>query len=292
MSSITIHNTASHHHTKTLLWLAVGCILLVNAFILGKVYVNRSAVTAELSLSERELQLPYNYGLANEDSSLRLSLRWATPSSEPISVDMDNWRWQYNHQLQLSDDHFASFQFPDCTQKTSLRQKRRAWVLVEFNGQSYADYVAQVEQYHQLVMGLVPAVNTDLQEDALTRKRKEATDFLTTATRSNSRLYVIDAAAERELLMAVQRERAAHAKGQLLIVPAELRAGYYRCDKAEKRTTEVIIDKLAVDSFYVSKQAAPGFSSTGTTKFNAEIRYGRLYEPWVNRLQPCSTGCE
>ncbi len=292
MSSITTHNTAAHRRTGTLLWLAVGCILLVNAFILGKVYVNRSAVTAELSLSERELQLPYNYGLAKEDSSVRLSLRWSTPSTEPIGVDMDNWRWQYNHQLQLSAAHFASFQFPDCTRKTSLRQKRRAWVLVEFNGQSYADYVAQVEQYHQLVMGLVPAANTDLEEDALARKRKEATEFLASATGSSSRLYVIDAAAERELLMAAQHERATTTKGQLLIVPAELRAGYYRCDKAEKRTTEVVIDKLAVDSFYIPKQAAQGFSPVGATKFNAEIRYGRLYEPWVNRLQHCTTGCE
>lgn len=271
---------------KKLLWLAVGLVLLVNAFILGKVYVNRSEVIAQLQLSERELRLPYNYGFTKEDSSARISLNWTTPNTEPIDVDLNQWSWRYNHRLQLNKAHFSSFQFPDCAQESRLSQKRSAWVLLELNGRSYAEYVAQAEQYHALIMGLMPATNTGWSEKKLADKRKGAIDFLTAAKTANSRLFVIDAAAERELLEAAQRERQTTADGQLLIVPAELRAGHYRCDGKEKRTTEVIIDSLAVESLHIPKHLAHNFPQDGDAKskpkFTAEISYGRLFEPWIS----------
>lgn len=281
---------------KKLLWLAIGLVLLVNAFILSKVYWNRSEVIARLQLSERELQLPFNYGFTKEDSSARVSLHWTTPSSEPIDIDMNQWRWQYNRRLQLSSAHFSSFQFPDCAQETRLRQKRSAWVLLELNGQSYVDYVTQAEQYHALIMGLTPATNTEWSEKELSEKRKQADDFLAAAKADNSRLFVIDAAAERELLETVRREYQAIPNSQVLIVPAELRAGYYRCDSKEQRTTEIIIDSLAVESLHIPRNLAQGFPQDGDAKrkatFTAEIFYGRLFEPWINSLRLCAKGCE
>lgn len=275
--------------SKKLVWLAVGCILLVNAFMLGKVYINRSAVIAQLELSERELQLPYNYGFTKEDSSARVSLRWATPNTEPINIELNHWRWQHDRSLQLSAAHFVSFQFPVCTQKTRFRQKQSGWVLLEFNGKSYTDYVAQVEQYHQLIMGLTATANGELAEKELAEKRKSATEFLTAAQTTNSRLFLIDAAAERELLEAVQRERQSSSTGNLVIVPAEVRADFYRCDNNEKRTTEVVIDSLAVESLYIPNRLASDFPSDDhrrpTVKFTALVNYGRLYEPWISNLQ-------
>jgi Domain of unknown function (DUF4824) len=271
---------------KKLFWLAVGLVLLVNAFILGKVYLNRSEVIAQLQLSERELQFPHNYGFSKEDSSARVSLHWTAPSTEPINVNMNQWSWLYHRQLQLNDAHFLGFQFPDCTQKTRLRQKRSAWVLLEFNGKSYTEYVAQVEQYHALIMSLTPAQNTELSEKELAEKRKNATEFLTEAKTASSRLFVIDAAADRGLLEIALRNRQTTDSSQLFIVPAELRAGYYRCDKSEKRTTEVIIDNLAVESLYIPKQFSQHFpkdrNEKRKAKFTLEISYGRFFEPWVS----------
>lgn len=275
--------------SKKLVWLAVSCILLVNAFILGKVYINRSAVIAQLELSERELQLPYNYGFTKEDSSARVSLRWATPNTEPINIELNHWRWQQDRSLQLSAAHFASFQFPVCTEKTHFRQKQPGWVLLEFNGKSYKDYVAQVEQYHQLIMGLTATTNGELAEKELVEKRNSATEFLIAAQTTNSRLFLLDAAAERELLEAVQRERQPSTSGNLVIVPADLRAGYYRCDNNKQRTTEVVVDNLAVESLYIPNRLASDFTTDDkmrpTKKFTIRINYGRLYEPWISHLQ-------
>lgn len=281
---------------KKLLWLAVGTVLLVNAVILGKVYLNRSEVSAQLHLSERELQLPYNYGFAKEDSSARVNLRWTTPNTEPIDIEMNSWRWQYDRRLQLSDAHFASFKFPTCAQKTRLRQKQMAWVLLEFNGPGYADYVAQVEQHHALIMGLKPETNSELSAEQLQDKRKEVSDFLADAKTSSPRLFVIDAAAERDLLEAAVRAHPENSTSKLLIVPAEVRASYYRCDEPKAKTTEIQIENLAVESLYIPKHLAQGFPQDGAAKakakFIAEIHYGRLHEPWINSLRHCARGCE
>ncbi len=273
--------------TQKLLWLTVGVVVLVNACILGKVYVNRSAMTAQLQLSERELQLPYRYGLAKEDSSARINLRWVTPGTDPALDNIDSWRWQHDRRLQLGDAHFASFQFADCAQKTRLNQKRSAWVLLEFNGRSYNNYVAQAEQYAQLMMESTAATPTD-DETELATKRKEANEFLTTAKTTSSRLFVIDAAAERELLEAVLRVHKPIAGSQLLIAPAELRPDYYRCEDDKKHSTEVLIDNLAVESLYIPQHLASQFpvdDSSGTNAtFTVWVNYGRLYEPWISNL--------
>ncbi len=281
-------NKANNRLDKKLLGLTLACILVVNGFMLGKVYVNRSAVTSQLNLSERELQLPYNYGFAREDSSARLSLRWMTPSSRPITLELDRWHWQYDRQLQLSDQHFASFQFPACSNKTRLRQKHEAWVLLEFNGLSYQQHLAQVEQYHALVMGLSAQSHPELAEKELTERRKNATELLTEAQTSHSRLFIVDAAADYELMALAKNQREAASQGQLVIVPAQVRAGYYRCEPGEKHQTQVIIEGLAVESLYVPKPLASKFAGNRTehnqVKFTAQIAYGRLQEPWIKDL--------
>jgi Domain of unknown function (DUF4824) len=279
-------NIRANIGAKKLLWLAVGLVLLVNAFVLGKAYLNRSEVRVQLQLSERELKLPRNYGFSKEDSSSRVSLNWTTPNTESININMNQWGWRYNRQLQLNDAHFRSFQFPDCSETTRPRQKRSAWVLLEFNGSSYTEYVAQVEQYHALITGLTPEKSKKFSEKELAEKRRSAAEILVEAKTENTRLFIIDAAADRTLLETVLRKYPTTAGSQLFIVPAELSASYYRCEKNLKRPTEVFVDNLAVESLNVPKQFAQlipqDSDAKRKAKFTLEISYGRFFEPWVS----------
>jgi hypothetical protein len=138
-------------------------------------------------------------------------------------------------------------------------------------------------------MGLTPGQNTEWSEKELVEKQKEADNFLTESKTASSRLFVVDAAAERELLETVKRERQTLTNNKLFIVPAELRAGYYRCDKNEKRTTEVVIENLAVESLYIPTHFSQNFPKDNAAKrkekFTVEISYGRSFEPWVSGLQ-------
>lgn len=272
---------------KLLVCAAIGCILLVNAFILIKVYVNRSEIVAKVTLSQRELMLPNNYGFAKEDSSRRLSIRWATPEIGTDTLNSDYWRWANRSRLTLSNEHFASFRFPACEEKNK-RPKVPAWVLLEFNGSSFSDYLEKVEQHRQFIYGLQSTVDAAYSEKELAEKRDDADKLLAETKNESTRLYVIDAASDPQLLEIAKQKRAATSAGQLLIVPAEIYLSYNHCDKSKKFTNEIIVSKLAVESLYVPKDFAPALpmeaESRSTLKFTANIAYGRFGEPWIIRL--------
>lgn len=272
--------------SQKLLWFAVAVVVLVNGVTLGKVLINRSATKAELVLSERELRLPHQYGFAGENSGRRISLKWTTPNPEPIS---DEWQYQYRHTnrtISLNDTHFASFQFAPCQQDRYRRQQQRAWVLLEFNGQSYSDYLTEAEQYYALMQQVNPELTAEVQLE----QQQRAVELLLTANERATRLYVIDAAAKPQLLQTALASRPTTADSRLLIVPALIQAGYSRCTDAKQlNPTEIIVNKLAVESLYVPKhltQALPDNNGDMESEpLRSTIHYGKLHEPWISTLQ-------
>lgn len=261
-------------------------MLLVNSVILSKVLINRSSTLAELPLTERELSLPHRYGFAKEDSGKRLRLQWTTPNQQPPA---DEWRYHYRHtnrSLVLSEQHFASFQFRSCQPERYRRQQQAGWVLLEFNGPAYQQLLVQAEHYY----GLAQQPQPELTADALREKQQWAAEQLQAAKDSATRLFVIDAAANPALLQGVLAARSATANGTLVIVPAEIQAGYSRCSKTEQvRPTEIIVNRLAVESLYVPKYLASALpqrsNNIANEAFQATIRYGKLHEPWISSLQ-------
>lgn len=285
---------------KKLLLLALITVLGVNAFILGKVWLNRSVVVAELTLSERELGLPYPWGMAKEDSSLRLNITWTTPWLTPSE---DEWHYLYRQQqriLALQEPQFASFRFGSCADGYQ-RQQRSGWVLLEFNGQSYQHYLTQAEQYYAALQQRLAAeaateLNTGLAQDRLpeaAKRRQEqqqrAEEQWRVAREEATRLFVIDAAADRNLLQQALTQRSGQTAGQLLIVPADIQLSYNWCqdDKLTKQP-EVMINRLAVESLYVAKPYAQhlprDINRQQKIRFQAQVRYGRFAEPWLSAL--------
>lgn len=290
----------SKPEAKKLLLLAVITVLGVNAFILGKVWLNRSVVVAELTLSERELDMPYHWGMAKEDSSLRLNLIWTTPWLTP---NEDEWQYLSRQQqriLRLQQPQFASFRFGSCTDGYQ-RQQRSGWVLLEFNGQSYQDYLKQAEQHYaviqqRLIAEAAAELNTGLAQDRLqaaAKRRQEqqqrAEEQWRVAREEATRLFVIDAAADRNLLQQTLAKHSGPTAGQLLLVPADIQLSYTWCqnDKAAKQP-EVLVNRLAVQSLYVAKPYAQRLpidtDRQQKIRFQAQVYYGRFAEPWISSL--------
>ncbi|EIW87725.1 hypothetical protein AGRI_14430 [Alishewanella agri BL06] len=290
----------SKPEAKKLLLLAVITVLGVNAFILGKVWLNRSVVVAELTLSERELDVPYHWGMAKEDSSLRLNIAWTTPWLTPNEDDWQYLSRQQQRILRLQQPQFASFRFGSCTDGYQ-RQQRSGWVLLEFNGQSYQDYLKQAEQHYAVIQQRLAAeaaaeLNTGLAQDRLqaaAKRRQEqqqrAEEQWRVAREEATRLFVIDAAADRNLLQQTLAKHSGPTAGQLLLVPADIQLSYTWCqdDKAEKQP-EVLINRLAVQSLYVAKPYAQRLpidtDRQQKIRFQAQVYYGRFAEPWIANL--------
>ncbi|MCT8124577.1 DUF4824 family protein [Alishewanella sp. BS5-314] len=285
---------------KKLLLLALITVLGVNAFILGKVWLNRSVVVAELTLSERELGLPYQWGYAKEDSSLRLNITWTTPWLTPSE---DEWHYLYRQQqriLALQEPQFASFHFGSCADGYQ-RQQRSGWVLLEFNGKSYQHYLTQAEQYYAALQQRLAAeaaaeLTASMPQDRLqeTAKRRHeqqqrAEEQWRVAREEATRLFVIDAAADLNLLQQTLAKHSGQNAGQLLIVPADIQLSYNWCqDDKLKKQPEVMINRLAVESLYVAKPYAQhlprDINRQQKIRFQAQVRYGRFAEPWLSAL--------
>lgn len=287
-------STLTPHYSKKLIGAAVACVLLVNAAILTKVFYNRSQVSAQVPLSERELKLPAHYGNTKEDSSKRLLIKWSTFNAEALDLEI-NRRWSINNHLVLSAAHFASFNFPQCSAAHNSHNKKPGWVLMELNGKSYSDYLTQVQQYYAQVQTLVAANNSKAAKIELEDKKRSATEWLHEATHKSSRLFVIDAAASRELMEKALQQYSAQDGALLFIARAEVQTPYNRCSNygsdygSRLSPTQIMVRELAVESLYLPKTFASFIDSVDSgeviTPFTAEVHYGRLYEPWVHHLK-------
>ena len=186
--------------TRRRLWLGLGLILLSNAVALAGVYYNRSGEPeSRLSLSERELQLPYGDWFQREDNSgLRLQLLWRR-ADEYGQVD-----WLSADKLQA-----LGFQVPDITQgdwqQRLSRQLARPVVLVlELDGPAYQ---RQLQQARQALAEAEARVHSRPDDQELQRQRDSYREQLIQAEQRDSRLFLVDAGLDARALRQAYPDR-------------------------------------------------------------------------------------
>jgi hypothetical protein len=267
---------------KRLLWMAFGFLLLVNLAVLSHGFYNRQAAETRITLSERELNLPGNYGFNKENSGLTLSLSWSVAGS---GDDVDDFT--YNHRLNLPPEHYASFGFGgECDQHRN-RSATDGYVLLEFNGATYQRHL-ELAKKHLGKMELEETASTEKDE----YKVKSANERLRALEQQEPRLYVVDAAASKALLQTALTYRLRDSPGEYLILPALIRDSYRDCDVKEA-AHGVHLDKLLAQRIYVPREYHSLFVDRNHKhRFHADIAVGKLGEPWLESLQICDQQCE
>ena len=103
------------------LWLGLGLILASNAIAPAGVWYNRSGEPqAQLQLSEREIQLPYDSWLRGEENSgLRLQLAWREADAT----------WSWLDEAKLRELGFAPSDL-------GRGAERPLWLVLELDGPS------------------------------------------------------------------------------------------------------------------------------------------------------------
>lgn len=257
---------------------AVGLLIAVNGVVLAHSYYNRHEAQARITLSERELNVPNNYGFEKENSGMSLSVQWNTRAD---TTTKDNY--YYHRDLKLTSEHYATFRFSDVCDHPDNNTDKQGFVLIEFNGNAY----------QQLVEKLRTQLNQLQQSSAHAQKIKDATDELQQFEQRRSRLYIIDAAANRAALEASLSEQEKIPGSQFLILPALVKDAYRQCDSKQKDPDTVYIDELLVDRIYVPREYHALFSGKKTDQhFQATIAFGKLDEPWLESLAICEKECK
>ena len=261
-----------------LLWWAAGLLIVVNCVVLGHSLYNRHEVKARVILSERELNVPHNYGFEKENSGVSLSVQWHT---RPDTTPDDNY--YYHRELQLPIEHYTTFHFSNICDHQGTNTIEQGFVLLEFNGSTHQQHIEQLRtQLKQLQ-----------QSSAHAEKIKNANDELQQFENEHSRLYVIDAAASRTTLEAALSKQKAGSGNQFLILPAIVKDAYRQCDSKQKDPNTVYIENLLVDRIYVAREYHALFSDKNKAQhFQATIAFGKMDEPWLESLELCEKDCK
>lgn len=275
------------------LGLGIGLIVLTNAIALGGVWWNRSATPeSALTLSERELGLPWRSLRLMENSGLALNLNWrvagreADDSGSGSTMNGGTPEW-------LDAAKMAALGFPadaapaDGDRRRYARQLPREVILVmELAGPAWQ---RALEKARENAGRHAAAASANAGSKQFADRAKQANDRLAREENSNSRLFVIDAGLDAHLLREKYPDRS-----RFLLLRGTVRptmhsrgtntpqaTGYIaRVGNAQIHVPHALREPLES----LRAQSEPG----GGNRFSATLRVGQRLEPWLIAVTPAT----
>lgn len=242
---------------------ALLLIVLVNAVVLGGVYLNRRGEgEASLTLSERELIVQTN----NENSGVSLRLDWNRyPTDRP---------W-FDEQA-LSEFGFDTEKIKADAEGSYYWRKvlpRQGFVVLEYAGEAWRSW--QVDTEEEIV-----TLERDAEAEADDDKRERIVSRIARKReqlQTNSRLFVVDAGPDPQRLRQNYPDRTRFA-----ISAARVRV-YSSHRKGEKPVLKGTIMNLLVSSLHVPKSLQTPLAGSDPV-FTAQVHWGQRYEPWIESI--------
>lgn len=263
-----------------LLIAGAALILLSNAVVLARVAYNRAGEPDLWTFTERELKTPGRYHYRDrENSALVLTLSWqGTPNT-----DFDEtWYWLKRRNIKVSRETLQALGFPteyDCKKDTRPYLSEKAWIALEYDGPVHRDYLAALQtRLLEREQQAGPNPGEEQQRDLKRlRKRVEEVD------NTESRLYAVDVAPERETLERRYKDSAQH-----LILAANVMP-WRHCDKpVEVYVVDILNNRINVPRRYrrFFEELEGGMSrDNGEPRYEVTVGYGRLGEVWLTKIR-------
>jgi len=271
---------------------AIGFVILVatNIVVLSGVASNRSGEPETLiTLTERELRLPYR--VHEENSGLALGLAWRALGKDDDFDKYPEWRslaWLSAEKLEELgfniDDYLRS------EGNVTLHKEpipREVFIVLENNGEAYREALRRAETVLEKEEGLFKSNSGDKRlrdnfEGAEKRLKRERI--------SESRLFAIDAGLDPKKLGEKYNDRTRFIIARGLVKPT------YR---HENKTKEVVgyITKISIERIHVPLKHRQVFDAIPVEdkskqnelrppRYKVELAYGSRLEPWIVSVQP------
>jgi hypothetical protein len=235
------------------LWAAAAVVIASNAAALIGVALNRSAVTQQIDLTERELTVDK---LSDDNSGVSLHLRWVNSAAD----DGPGW---------LGADKLAELGFyvrtpvTDPSAGTMYRAvlPRDAFVVLELGGATWEAWVKKQEEREQ--------------QHIYNESRGPSW------ARSGTRLIAVDAGRDPAALRHRYPDQARY-----LIVQATIHLVLHsKWDRQTKRSTpdylHGYIQQITSDEIHLPLPYASAISAAKSNKYVVTLCYGSRYEPWI-----------
>ncbi|HEU4996453.1 MAG TPA: DUF4824 family protein [Gemmatimonadaceae bacterium] len=280
------------------LGVALGVVLITNAIALYNVWNNRSARIGTLTLSEREIRIPWQSN-DDEDSGLWLNLEWRTgdaplppfkslfqasasrglPSSPEFLSDYSRPRWFNN--TRLAEFGFDTVPRPiEPGSEGRFVAPRAAYVVLELDGPQHARIVSAMRRYVARVDSLAATRSSG---DSVLRAVSTARAWLAW-TDSVTRLYVVDGGRDADALRRAHPDSSRYA-----ILPGTVRIATK--DSAGLRYYYGVIDQVNGTRLNVPHRWRAAIDSVATRvgrpprPVTVTVAIGRRHEPWIQSVR-------
>ena len=261
--------------TRGLFILALLIVIISNVVMFAFVFFNKSNITSQITLTERELKLPR---LPRKENS-GLSLQLVHSSLSP------GW---------LNDEKLVELGFngiDDYENTQNYTKRRRAtkevFIVLEYNGDTYKELVEKSERRLKeatdllnLNLGTGDKCVSDnplfCDDNNLRKNVNLAKKSLENRSKIYSRLFAIDAGVNPEKLRKKYDD-----KTQFMIVKGLIVVNFWQQDNKNYIQKRI---KLSIRHIHVPLEYRKALSIS--PYYNVELIYGSRYEPWIKSLQP------
>lgn len=259
-------------------YLLIGLTILIgtNLVALGGVAYNRMGeITAQITLTERELSLPYNNGAQKENSGITLSINWRTPT-RPITT---SYSYSYFSSQDIkttkSELYDLGFEKLDIERNSWVESRELYWAL-EFNGDLYLAELEKAELNYKNSVEIYE--NTQSEEN--NREKMQSKRRLEREKVSNSRLFFLEASKNFESLANK------FSKQQNVIIVKGLAKPYYN---NKQESYSLLLKHLSVSKIMVPFEYTEALSALKSSnknniispRFAVDIKWGSRLEPWI-----------
>jgi len=260
----------------------LGIIAATNAIALLGVAYNRAGEPASrVELTERELILPVEWGIARESSAIFLKLRWRVACER---IEGYGGLGAYCATPWLSRAKLAELGFnvtpaadtPQGERHYERLQSRELYLVTEVNGAAYQAALAQARDWAEKEQALA-ALNPGNKEMA--ERARRARDRVREEEESNSRLFVIDAGRDADALRARYPDGTRYAIVRGRVQPPRTSKG------------QGYVEELSIDRLYVPRPLRELFvplidrvgrgDQSPRPRYTVLVAYGARAEPWL-----------
>lgn len=275
----------------------IALIALTNAIALAGVWWNRSgAAESTLTLSERELGLPWRSVRQQENSGLALNLRWRviTPDSAAEFVSPHTFGGGTPEWLDVERLRALGFETGNTESESGRRSftrqlPREAVFVLELDGPARQQALAKARENAER-HAAAASVNPGSKEFA--NRAKAAQKALVSEEDSNSRLFVIDAGPDAAQLRQKYPDRT-----RFMLLKGTVRPALRDRRGSHQQPTGSIM-RLGATGLNVPHalharldgiHPRTGTEHSGEGRFSAVVEVGQRLEPWIVTLESLPT---
>ncbi|NQZ53302.1 MAG: DUF4824 family protein [Piscirickettsiaceae bacterium] len=273
-------------------------LLATNAFVLTGVASNKAGTPgASVTLSERELSLPYR--LYKENSGLSLTLQWRTLNKQDgfdsySYTNRGTPAWFDSKKLEALGYSSHEIEYYSSSSYDSRKRKplpKEVFIVLENNSALYDEALKRAEV---MVENQKARLAKNANDKQIRGRLERAEKQLNRERLSASRLFAVDAGVE---LTALRQQYSDSTR--FIIAKGLIEPNYSYNNNKENRKIHGYIRRLSIEKIHIpliQRKLFDNFLGQNKTqrsdikvpRYQVELAYGSRLEPWVVSVKPMS----